>query len=892
MTHIFSTVQEYIELKKKYRRVFFLSLVLAFVSIIAIFKNVQNSVQAGHEDNVLKFCKQSTIRPHYSPDNKRINERNVLFNHDSFLLSNATIIDGDGIILKDMDLLVKNSTIVRLGKKLLLTESYSKFFDLNGSFVSPGLVDIHSHFGTRVQPQLKATEDTNEFLGPITPYMRAIDGLDPQDPELDSLVASGVTSHLVLTGSRNLLSGESYAIKMHRSPNNLVDELLIQYNANIGEDNKPVRWFKMAYGENQKSSHAPGYPVSRMGEAWDLRKAFQQGQALVQKQDEWCRNPQLQKSDYPRDVELDNVAAILRGDFKINVHVYETYDIESLLRIADEFGFHIASFHHALSSWKVLELLKNHNSSVAIFADEWGKKKEMSEGTVYAPKILSDYGIPVSIKTDHPALPGQDLLYYAQIAHNFGLAPGKAISAITSVPALTMGMGHRIGYIREGYDADLVIWDNHPLVLGAKAKEVLVDGIPAFNFTKIDGKYKQELPKQRKVTTPERCPNGNSFIILGLTNRIRDKLFDQSKSLKIGNSEDGQYVAVIANNELICLGGSEFCQLENFKHYPTVHLNGGYILPAVTGISQSIGLQEMPNESDTSDGSIPDAIGDLPHSVYGVSLDSLMIERLRDCGISMAITAPLGDQFLKGVSTRFALGARTLDEAIIDDAVAIHFTIGNSAKSDLTPSISSQIQKLKQILSSLDPEYTNLPIAIHTHNKGVIRQIIRLKKELNNKKIIIIGGQEAYLIADELAAAEIPVVLAPWRCTAKFWENRLCSPNEPLLKESSISILHKAGVKFALGTDDDNSTRRLFWEAGLAAKSVSDFSEDETIALLTSNVNEIFSLQPANDFVIFEGNPFDFGAQVAFTFNDGKVRKCFPDFEEQKKGDLLFSPQN
>lgn len=892
MTHIFNTVQELIELKKRYRRVFFISFVLAIVTIIAILKDLQNSVQAEHVDDVLEFCKTSTIKPHYSPDRKRINERNVLFNHESFLLSNATIIDGDGTILKDMDILVKNSTIVRLGKKLLLTESYFTFLDLNGSFVSPGLVDIHSHFGTRVQPQLKATEDTNEFLGPITPYVRAIDGLDPQDPELESLVASGVTSHLVLTGSRNLLSGESYAIKMHRSPNNFVDELLIQYNANIGEDNKPIRWFKMAYGENEKSSHAPGYPVSRMGEAWDLRKVFQEGQALVQKQDEWCRSPQLQKTEYPRDFELDNVAAILRGDFNINVHVYETYDIEALLRIADEFGFHIGSFHHALSSWKVLELLKNHNSSVAIFADEWGKKKEMSEGTVYAPKILSDYGIPVSIKTDHPALPGQDLLYYAQIAHNFGLAPEKAISAITSVPALTMGMGHRIGYVREGYDADLIVWDNHPLILGAKAKEVLVDGIPIFNFTKISGKDKYEVPKQRKVTAPERCPTQRTFIILGLVNRISDDLVDQSKISKICDSEDGQYVAVIAENELICLGGSEFCQVENYENTPNVQLNGGYILPAITGLSQSIGLQEMPNESDTSDGIIPDAIGDIPHSVYGLSLDSLMVERLRDSGITLAITAPLGDQFLKGVSTRFALGAKTLDEAIIDDAVAIHFTIGNSAKSDLTPSISFQIQKLKQILSSLDTEYKNLPIAIHTHNKGVIRQIIRLKKELKNKDFIIIGGQEAYLIADELAAVNIPVVLAPWRCTAKTWENRLCSPNQPLLEESSISILHNAGVKIALGTDDDNSARRLLWEAGLAARSISGFSEDETISLLSRNVNEIFSLRPANDFVIFEGNPFDFGALLAFTFNDGKLRKCFPDFEEQKKGDLLFSPQN
>lgn len=807
-------------------------------------------------------CVLNQRRPSFQPDPFRINERNVLYPHDEFLLKNATLIDGDGKT-KRGDILVRNSTIVEIGD---LNYDDVNVIDLKGKYVTPGLVDCHSHFGTRAQPQLKFTEDTNEYTSPVTPFMRSIDGINPRDPELASLNANGVTSHLVLTGSKNLLSGESYGIKLHQSPNNLVEEMLLQYNVKA---EKLVRWFKIAYGENEKASGLPGYPVSRMGESWILRKAFEQASRLKTKQDQWCQKPQ---GEYPSDYELDTLVDILRGDLNVNVHLYETYDFETLIRIANEFDFHIGSFHHALSSWEVIKLLKEHGSSVAIFADEWGGKKEQYEATVNAPKILAENGIPVAIKTDHPAFPGQDLLYYAQIAHNFGLVPDLAISAVTSIPAKIMGMDHRIGYIRPGYDADIVIWDNHPLSLGTKAQEVIIDGIPIFDFAKLKDVEVPSAPQQRQ--SGNFSVDGSSFVITGI-----NKSFLGNVSLNVGPGF--QEVVVVNKGQIECIGSKDYC---SFSDLPEINLKDGYLLPGITAVSPDVGLREMMNEESTSDGE-GSTYSEMLHAKDGLILDGLVIERLQNAGINQAITAPIGSHFQRGISTRFSLGGKILEDAVLNDEVAVHFTIGDTAKSSSLPTVSAQLKALKDFIK--ENKYSHLPIAVHTHSKPIILQLIRLKKEVD-RSIIIIGGQEAYLVAEELSQAEIPVILAPWRCTAKRWDNRRCSPNTPLMNDSSVNILHRAGVKFAIGQDQFNSVRRTFWEASLAGKAIEGFTTQQTIDLVSHNIDEIFGLEESTDLVIFDQNPLEFGATLAFSFSNGRVSKIFPEYEEEDKGNQLW----
>lgn len=829
------------------------------------------------DDLIPSQCLLNQINPNFAPDKSRINERNVLFPHMAYMLHNATILDGDGERYDNMDILVSNGTITDIGTNLV--RDGLKVYDINGKFVTPGLIDVHSHFGTRAQPQLILTEDTNEFTSPVTPFVRSVDGINPNDPELDSLVASGVTSHLVLTGSKNLLSGESYGIKLHRLPNNLVDEMLIQYNVATNLTNKLVRWFKIAYGENEKLTKLPGYPVSRMGESWVIRKLFERAKKLKDHQDEWCSNYKYQTTPYPQDLETNTLVDILRGDLNINVHLYETYDFETLLRVADEYNITIGSFHHALSSYKIIKLLKDHNASIAIFSDEYGGKKEQYEATVNAPKILADNNIPVAIKTDHPALPGQDLLYYAQIAHNFGLSSSLALASVTSVPAKIMSMDHRIGHIRKGYDADLVVWDSHPLTLGVKAEETIVDGIPYFKFSKLTHKSQQDYELKQRAELVHTC--SSSFIIQGISTVLIDKL--RTSQVNIEDNLKTDAVLLVRNNKLECIGSTEFCKTEDLG-LQIIKLSNGYILPGVTTAGSSTGMTEMINEGSTSDGDGKSYKKTL-YASNGLSLEGNMLERLKNSGINLAVSAPIGSHFFKGISTRFSLGTEDLDKSIVDEEVAVHFNLGHKAKSPEVPTISAQIQELRSFLES--DKHSSLPVAVHTHNKAIIAHVIRLKKDFKNRKIVIMGGQEAYLLADELAESKIPVILSPWRCTEKLWDNRRCSPNPPLMEKYSIEILHDAGVEFALGQDVDNSARRTLWEAGLAFKAIPGFSLQEAVNLVSYNINDIFGIETVDDYVIFENNPLTFGATLAFSFSNRTLHSCFPHYEEEHIGKQL-----
>jgi len=847
--------------------------------------------QFGHRPGPTpSICQYNKIRPHYYPDEHRINGRYKLFNPDNILLENVTIIDGDGIVLRDMDLYLSKGTIIDIGHKL--NKVYSKnvtAISLSGRFITPGLVDMHSHFGTRPQPQLFSTEDTNEFTNPVTPYVRAIDGIDPQDPEMDSLLASGVTTHLVLTGSRNLISGESYAIKMHRSPHNQVQELLVQYD--LPENmtgNKPVRWMKMAYGENEKNwklQRGNGYPVSRLGENAIVREAFDNAKTLKDRQDRWCVDPEFRKlnKEYPRNFKLNNLVDVLRGDINLNIHVYETYDMEALLRTADEYQFHINAFHHALSSWEIPELLKSHNTTVALFADGWGGKKELYQSSVYQPKILSDAGIDVAIKTDHPAYPGQELLYYAQVAHNFGLSTEKAIASITSIPARSIGLGHRIGYLRKGYDADIAIWKEHPLTLGTHPVEMIIDGEAKFNFSKIgiySAKSAPEAKQREDILAPNACQLGiHEFLVTGVTHLLLPGEKEISHENLTVAIEDGK--ANIVNNTMVLSALLE-------KGIPIFNLKDGYIVPSAISVSPSIGLTEMALEEDTSDGSVSGT--EIIEAADGIHMDGLMIERLKRAGVSKAVTAPIGELFLKGISTYIDLSShKNLDRTILKRDVAIHFNIGRTAKNGNVPSISSQIKHLRNFLINKPLKYKDLPIAIHTHNAEIMKHIIMLKRnEFPGENFVIVGAQESYLIADELADAHISVILAPWRCTAKFWDNRLCSANQPLESESSVQILQHAGVKFALGQEADPIARRTYWDAGWAANTIKGYGLKQASDLISGNIEDIFNLPRSNDVTIFEHDPFDFGSSLAISFEHGQITQCFPKFEEPKIGNELY----
>ncbi|OAD08016.1 hypothetical protein MUCCIDRAFT_129278, partial [Mucor lusitanicus CBS 277.49] len=396
------------------------------------------------------------------------------------LLKNAVVWDGQGNVLKHVDVYVEDGIIQKVEKNIKIQQDGRvKVVDVAGHVVGPGLVDMHSHMGVDSWPELDATQDTNEMTQPLTPFVRTLDAFNPSDKAIRIVSSGGVTTALVLPGSGNLMGGEAFAFKLRPKSTLSNEDMLVQANINPEQDTK-WRWMKMACGENPKVSLS-------LGEAYLFRKELARAQALKQQQDDWCQAASLDPSArfdtaFPQDLSLESLVSLLRGEVLLNVHCYETHDIEAMVRHSLEFNFTISAFHHALDAYRIPTILRRapNNITVATFADHWGYKKEAFQAIPEAPKILYDAGIPVALKSDHPVLNSQHLIFEAAKTTHYGLPAQEAFKAVTSVPANAIGLGHRIGSLKVGYDADLVIWDRDPLALGATPLQVFVDGVPLF----------------------------------------------------------------------------------------------------------------------------------------------------------------------------------------------------------------------------------------------------------------------------------------------------------------------------------------------------------------------------------------------------------------------------
>jgi hypothetical protein len=296
------------------------------------------------------------------------------------VLRNVTLFDGDAVLKGTVDIVFERGVIQSVspsGASDFEADANTVIHDYNGHFVTPGLVDMHSHHLALPWPSLKNYQDVNEVndaTGPLTPMVRSLDGLKPYDIAATIIASGGVTTSLILPGSANIIGGEAYPVKNllrgGEHGEEVVEDLLLEHG--IAKENRR-RYLKMACGENPRRV----YKHTRMGNAWHLRHHMARAKDLREKQDTWCAAATSAKQNedsnavaallaqgpiadggLPEELELDSSVAMLRGKIGINVHCYEPEDFEDMLLHAEEFGFRVQAFHHALSAWKVPELIK------------------------------------------------------------------------------------------------------------------------------------------------------------------------------------------------------------------------------------------------------------------------------------------------------------------------------------------------------------------------------------------------------------------------------------------------------------------------------------------------------------------------------------------------------
>lgn len=816
------------------------------------------------------------------------------------LIKNTTIWTGEAVggnySWVSGDVLLQNGLITRVAGRINdvdLPEGVV-VHDGSGKMLTAGIVDMHSHSGVDSLPNSEGGEDSNELSSDTTPYVRSLDAINPLDPQIQVIKSGGVTTSLILPGSGNNIGGEAFVIKHAVGPANGRSE--ISAEDMLADPDRNWRYMKMACGENAKRIYGRVGrhfgPFSRMGEAWWFRHAFEQARTYNQKQDDWCAaadqfGVEAMQEYLPNELKWESLGAVLRGQVHVNTHCYTVPDLEAYIRHTNEFKFAVRAFHHAHETYLVPEILKRNYGgrppAAALFADNMYYKQESYLGSEQAGKILHDSGITPVYVSDNPILNAQHVVFEAAKAHMYGLPYAVALAGVTSASAELLGLGERIGKIKEGFDADLALWDSDPLSVGATPVQVWIDGAAQFvepvELKKPDAKPLEQRPEV--PTMAEDAVSHQDLVITGVTSVLLPGFDALSASA-------APATVVFSNGSISCIGTCETeISMLTFK-VATLHLTNGHLHPPATALGSHLGLEEISAEEDTNDGS--NNAGSYSAALQGLSVVGKPLSAAYRHGVTRAVTAPSysGGGF-KGSSVAFRVNAAHALEknAVLKERASVHYSLLPSARDDKTPSVSSLIGALEQKLlhalnstapfSELSPEHSDLhavvhdslPLVLTVHKADTIASILRLKSDLETShpklklRLVIHGAAEAYLLAPELAAANVSVVLAPVYAYAFTWDERRSLPGAPLTTATAVDVLHSAGVLLALGSGEDWETRDLFLYAGIAkANSGGKIGEKEAFGLVGANVWEMLGVEAKEmevNWVVSEGSVLEGG---------------------------------
>jgi imidazolonepropionase-like amidohydrolase len=376
------------------------------------------------------------------------------------LIKNATVLTASRGTLQNTDILVQNGKIARIGRNITAPAGV-KVIDATGKFVTPGVIDAHSH--TMVSA-------INEGSLAVTSMTKIREMLNPTDLSIYRGLAGGVTTALVLHGSANPIGGQSSTVKFKFG--RPVEEFPIA-------DAPPG--IKFALGENVKRSNfqpqpgqTPRYPRTRMGTMEVIRDAFIRAREYKQAWDDYrAKKTRTQ----PRvDEELAPLVEVLEGKRKVHCHGYRSDEHLNMLRLAEEFGFRIGTLQHALEAYKIAPEIAKHGAGASIFADFWSYKLEAYDSIPYNAYILWKNGVVVSINSDSNERMRRLNLDAAKMMKYGGVPEQDALQMITLNPAKHLGIDKRTGSIETGKDGDLVIWSEHPFSVYTVAETTIIEG--------------------------------------------------------------------------------------------------------------------------------------------------------------------------------------------------------------------------------------------------------------------------------------------------------------------------------------------------------------------------------------------------------------------------------
>ena len=402
----------------------------------------------------------------------------VVPDNKTFAILHANILTGDGAELRNTDLLISDGKIAAQGTNLDLDDSVLRI-DATGKWVTPGLIDVHSHMGVYSAPGTDNHSDGNEMTSPVTAQVWAEHSVWPGDPQFEKALAGGVTTVQILPGSGNLIGGRGVTLK--NIPSTTVQGMKFP--------GAPYS-LKMACGENPKRVYGSRntLPSTRMGNMAGYRAAWIEAADYKKSWDDYISDSAAGKDvDAPaRNLRLETLEGVLDGDIRIHNHCYKADEMAQMIDMSKEFGYEIAAFHHAVEAYKAAPLLAENGICGVMWADWWGFKQEAFD-MVRENIALVDYAQACAvIHSDDPIQIqrlNQEIAKAMSAGNRMGLdiSPAKAFRWGTYNAAKSLGLEDQIGSIAPGKNADIVLWTQHPLSIYSHASKVWIDGALRFD---------------------------------------------------------------------------------------------------------------------------------------------------------------------------------------------------------------------------------------------------------------------------------------------------------------------------------------------------------------------------------------------------------------------------
>ena len=435
-----------------------LLLTLFTVSLISCTDQGASFFQKEVEGSVTNF--EDDLHGTYASTYKPLKSENIV-------IRNATVFDGNGNKFQNFDVHFSDGEIQAVG--LRLVAEGAKEIDGTGKYVTPGIIDNHSHMGVYPAPSVRTSSDGNEATNPVTSEVWAEHSVWTQDPQYKLALAGGITTFHVLPGSANLFGGRGVTLKNVSA--NTVPEMKFP--------NAPHS-LKMACGENPKRVYSSRGPSTRMGNVAGYRNAWIGAENYKQ---------QLERDPSHRDIRNETLAGVLDGEILVHNHCYRADEMATMINIGEEFGYKISTFHHGVEAYKIADLLADEGICAALWADWWGFKHEAYDMTIANIAIVDQArdgtGCAIVHSDDESGIQRLNQEAAKALAAGrragFEISEGRAMTWITKNPAKSLGILDQTGTLDTGKDADVVIWSGNPFSIYTKAEQVYIDGALAFD---------------------------------------------------------------------------------------------------------------------------------------------------------------------------------------------------------------------------------------------------------------------------------------------------------------------------------------------------------------------------------------------------------------------------